>query len=61
MQGHEEAEIDVVILSSVIDKYGVEADKILAKKLANKAAEYKDGKHISVRKRTLQKMLTFDK
>ena len=53
MQGHEEAEIDAVILSSVIDKYGVEADKILAKKLANKAAEYKDGKHISVRKRTL--------
>ena len=40
MQGHEEAEIDAVILSSVIDKYGVEADKILAKKMADKASEF---------------------
>ena len=61
MQGHEETEIDAVILSSVIDKYGVEADKILSKKMADKANEYKNGKHLSVRKRTLHKMLTFDK
>lgn len=32
-------EIDAIVLSSVIDKYGVEADKAILKKLSDKAAE----------------------